>query len=163
MNILALDIATSTGYAVMRNGALSSGQKSFRNNPGNAVNQLFCKWEEWINARMYQDQIDFCGYEYIDFRIKSPEWAQIYLGMKAIMMSAAHKRGIKTKGYTVIDVKRAATGKAKAEKSEMMAAAKAQWPDMEIWGEDQADALWVMFLAVNDIGDFKIKHYGQLF
>ena len=163
MNLIALDIATSTGYAVMRNGAITSGQKSFATYGGQPVNQLFCKWEEWINERMYKDQIDICRYELIDFKFKSPEWQQIYLGMKAIMMSAAHKRGIRTKGYTVLDVKLAATGKPKAGKPEMVAAAKAQWPDIDIYGDDQADALWVMFLAVNDLGDVKIKHHGELF
>ena len=78
-------------------------------------------------------------------------------------MSAAARRNIKTRGYKVRDVKLAATGKAKAGKSNMVAAAKTQWPDQQIIDDNQADALWILYLGCKTLNIVVKKHENELF
>ena len=163
MNILALDLATKTGYAAHLPGGIISGSKSFKALPSQPVGALFSKWDEWINCQLDKTEIEFVAYELVDFRMQNRQWNQIYHGMVAIMMAAAFRRTIGTRGYTVRDIKLAATGKAKATKAEMVAAARAQWLDQAIQDDNQADALWVLYLACKSQGIEQKRHSGELF
>ena len=163
MNILALDLATKIGYAAHLPGGIVSGSKSFKRLPGQPVGVLFAKWDEWIKLMLIAREIEFVAYELVDFQMQNRQWNQIYHGMVAIMMAACSRRNIDTRGYTVRDIKLAATGKAKAEKAEMIASARIQWPDQAIQDDDQADALWVLYLACKSQGIEQKKHSGELF
>jgi len=163
MNIGAFDIARQVGFAFrVPDRKLISGSKLFNYLPGQPVNQLFCKWQLWIDPTIKSFELDYVTYELIDFPMSS-DWARIYIGMVSIMQAAAYKHGAKTKGYVVKDVKKAATGNFKADKLEMIRTAKAQFPDQNIVDDNQADALWVMYLAVNDLTEHKIRHCEELF
>jgi len=164
MSILALDLSgKNTGFArYLKDGLIESGSKGFSPLKGQPVNALFCKWSLWISAELDKKPADWVTYELIDFPM-GHAWGNIYRGMVAIMMAEAFKRGAQTRCYTVLDIKKAATGKAKAQKVDMKRTARAQFPCQNIIDDDQADALWVMYLAVNDLTEHKIKHCEELF
>lgn len=162
MNILALDLATQTGYAAQLGQATVSGTKSFKPLSSQSVGALFAKWEKWINYELDGKAIEFLAYELINFELQTRAWRQIYFGMTGIMFAAAHRRNIGTRGFTVLDVKLVATGKARADKPDMIASARIQWPHQSIIDDNQADALWVLFLACKSQGQ-EIKHANELF
>jgi len=161
MNILALDLATQCGYAAQLGQMTVSGSKSFKALPSQPVAALFAKWHIWINLELDEKQIDFIGYELVDFKMLNRQWNQIYFGMVAIMMAAAFRRNIDTRGYIVRDIKLAASGKPKASKELMKSSAQVQWPDQVITDDNQADALWVLYLACKSHG-VHIRHSGEL-
>ena len=163
MNILALDLATKTGYAAHLPTGIISGSKSFKALPGQPVGTLFSKWDEWLDTYLFKHEINFVAYELIDWNIINPDFRQIYIGMKSILQGKAFYRGADTRGYTVRDIKLAATGKAKAEKADMIASARIQWPDQAIQDDNQADALWVLYLACKSQGIEQKRHSGELF
>ena len=97
----------------------------------------------------------------IDFQM-SPEWAEIYHGMLAITQRHAYGWGADVKGYTVIDIKRSATGKAKADKDEMIRTARLMWPDQQIVDDNQADALWLLYTCMRSLDIVVPKHPEML-
>ena len=87
----------------------------------------------------------------------------MYLGMTAIIRGTCFNHNITSRGYTVRSIKLAATGKAKADKPEMISSARAQWPEQTIIDDNQADALWVLYVAMVSLGMPVGKHAGELF
>jgi len=160
MNILALDLAKQVGHAQFLSGWIHSGSDSFSPLPGQPKEVLFAKWDKWIHDRIKLEDIRAIGFELVDFQM-SREWAEIYHGMVAIMYAAAVKRGIKAKGYSVRDIKMAATGQAKATKSEMVRTARLMWPDQQIIDDNQADALWVLYVCMRDL-DIAVKKHPEM-
>ncbi len=59
---------------------------------------------------------------------------------------------IEFKGYSPTEIKRHATGKGNADKDAMTNAAFARWPDKRITSCDEADALWLLDLAMEEFG-----------
>lgn len=57
--------------------------------------------------------------------------------------------GIEYRGYSPSEIKRHATGKGTANKQAMLEAARAKWPHVKIERDDQADALWLLDLAMS--------------
>jgi len=163
MNILALDLAKQVGHAAYLDGQIESGTRPFAPFTGQPIGALFSKWDTWIEWKLRENDIDFVAYELIDWNIINRDWRQIYMGMKAILMSNAYRLRIDARGYVVRDIKRAATGKAKAEKPDMIRTARARWPDQTIIDDNQADALWVMYLACKTKGIDMGKHPEELF
>jgi len=163
MNILVIDIATRIGHAQYIDGDINSGTKSFAGLPGQPIGALFEKWTIWLVAQLDDNRMDLIGYELVNFPINSRAYEMIYHGMVGIMLAEAYKRGIETRGWTVIKVKQAATDSAKATKRGMIAAARAQWPNQNIVDDNQADALWVLYLAMGAMKIPQKKHYSELF
>ena len=162
-SILTLDLAKAVGWACLKGDqSLTSGHRSFAPLPGQKVGALFYKWAAWLDIRTKTHGIKFVAYELVDFRMQNRHWVQMYHGMTAILMAKCEAHGIEYRGYTVADIKHAATGKKKASKPDMIRAARAQWPDQHVIDDNQADALWVLWLAMKDCG-IDLKHEEELF
>jgi len=157
MNILALDLAKQVGSAKWiddsnRMNDMSSGTKSFAPLRGQGVEALFGKWDVWVNSEIEKYYIDHVAYELIDWKIQNKDWRAMYLGMTGILRAACFNRRIDCRGYPVRDIKFAATGKNKAQKPDMIRTAKLMWPEQSIVDDNQADALWVLYVAMKSLG-----------
>ena len=163
MNILALDLAKQVGFArhFSNSGMTSSGSKSFAPRRGQSVGALFAKWQLWMDDTIRLHEFNYVAYELIDWQIQGYEWREMYLGMIAIIQARCFISGINCKGYTVRDIKLAATGQAKAEKSEMVRTARLMWPDQQIIDDNQADALWVLYVCMRDL-DIEVKKHPEM-
>ena len=167
MNILALDLARQVGFAAWQDDSnrmnhLSSGTKSFAPLRGQGVEALFGKWQIWLDDQLERTDTDLVAYELIDWKILNKDWRAMYLGMTAIIRGTCFNHNVESRGYTVRDIKMAATGKAKAEKPEMMRTARAMWPEQTIIDDNQADALWVLYVAMKSKGVEVRKHPEML-
>ena len=171
MNILALDLAKQTGFALFLEDndrmsvepELLSCTKSFSPLPGQDVSALFGKFSIWLDKELDGKQIGHVAYELVNWKIINKDWRIMYLGMTAIIRGACFNRQITSRGYPVQDVKMAATGKAKADKPEMISSARAQWPEQTIIDDNQADALWVLYVAMVSLDMPVGKHVDMLF
>jgi len=148
--ILALDIATLAGWAKLyRSGLVESGSSKFSPKPGQAPGYRFMKWQQWLEIQIVK--VDYVAFELVKQPHQTRAAAHVYHGMSAILEAVCAKRGVRCIGYTVQDIKRAASGKGSASKETMISTAKKQWPDQKIADDNQADALWIMFLAARSI------------
>jgi Holliday junction resolvasome RuvABC endonuclease subunit len=59
---------------------------------------------------------------------------------------------VQYKGYSATTIKKHACNYGQANKEKMIAAARAKWPGVPITSEDQADAMWVLDHACQDLG-----------
>jgi len=169
MNILALDLARQTGIALFLEDSdrmatepeLLSGTKSFKPLQSQGTEALFGKFSMWIGNEIESKQIDHVAYELINWKIIGKDWRIMYLGMTAIIRGACFNRGITSRGYPVKDVKLAATGKNKAEKPEMIRTARLMWPEQTIVDDNQADALWVLYVAMKSL-DMPVRTHPEM-
>jgi Holliday junction resolvasome RuvABC endonuclease subunit len=65
------------------------------------------------------------------------------------------------RGYSPSEIKRWATGKGNADKDRVANAAIHRWPDTKFECWDQADALWLLDLAVRDLALASPRGAGQ--
>jgi len=163
MNILALDLAKQVGYAqyIKLSDDITSGSKSFAPLRGQSVMALFGKWSDWIRVQIGSHKFDCVAFELIDWNIREQAWREMYLGMIAIIQAECHNNHFDCKGYSVRDIKLAATGQAKAQKGEMVRTARLMWPDQQIIDDNQADALWVLYVCMRDL-DIAVKKHPEM-
>lgn len=90
---------------------------------------------------------------YEDARGVSKIHSEILFGMTGILKMIAYDEAIQMVGFDQTTVKKALTGKGNALKPEMVAAAKARWPELGITTDDEADALGVGLCFINLVGE----------
>ena len=120
--VLALDIATTTGWAASRNGAIATGVMRFRvgEHPGERP-ALFRRW--LTEQKSYLGGIDFIAYE--DAFRQPGKAAAVFQQFVGVMLAWAfhHQVGVLPVGVSAI--KKFATEHGNAGKAEMIAAARA--------------------------------------
>lgn len=149
--ILALDLATKTGWCVSdrETGYVASGvidatpAKPRKGQPPPHPGRRF---DTFLDA-LFAACVNPYTFEAIIFedvkRNAGRSAALVYCGLLAITQATAYRQRVPCIGVGVYDVKRAAVGKARATKNEMIAAANEAWPDVDIIDDNEADAMWL--------------------
>lgn len=142
--ILALDLATLTGYAytdgrTVSSGTWNLGRDSF---PHLRARRLQQHIEELHRRR----PIEKIAYEKV-MRNVSYQSAQHYHAFVCAVEEWAHQHFVTTKGVGVTRIKMHATGRGNADKTAMMAAAKQRgWHFSD---DNECDALWLLSLVLS--------------
>ncbi len=142
MKLLALDLATHTGYAFESDaGILHFGTWDFSPKRSDSSGMRFvrfeselnCLWEVYPFTQVYFEEVGFA---------KTTQAAQVWGGFAAVLMAWCEKRKVRYQGVPVSTLKKHATGKGNADKAKMVAAAEAQgW---KVGDDNQADACWLL-------------------
>lgn len=74
-------------------------------------------------------------------------------GMWHLVMNGVDQRGIRWIEVTPTGLKKYATGKGNAGKDEVLAAAIRRFPEVEVTGNDEADALWLAAIGADLLGE----------
>ena len=143
MKILALDLATQTGWASEAGGIVTSGTISFKAKGKEGKGFRFMKFQSWLWEIISVEKPDRVFFEDVKNHAGVLA-AHAYGGYLAMMQAALDSRGITYRGIGVGQIKKVATGKGNASKDEMVEAAKARWPDQDITDNNVADALWIL-------------------
>jgi Holliday junction resolvasome RuvABC endonuclease subunit len=149
--ILAIDPGTHCGWAVtMRTGVISSGTWDLRPNRYEGAGM------RWLRLRSFLDQtaplsLDLVAYEEVRHHA-GVDAAHIYGGIVSVLQSWCETLKIPYTALPVGTIKKHATGKGNAKKDAMLAAARERWPGQMVADDNQADALWIMDLAVKQYG-----------
>lgn len=147
--ILALDLATVTGWAVNSCNIVTSGTISFKGSRFEGGGMRFLRFRKWLREMLANEKPEAVYYEEVR-RHLSTDSAHIHGGLLAILQAECEAKGIPYAGIPVGTIKKQATGKGNADKGAMIAAAAARWPDQVIEDDNQADALWIMACAENE-------------
>lgn len=147
MSILAIDLATTTGWALSSHGVITSGTISFKGSRYEGGGMRFLRFRNWLRELLDLEKPSVVYYEEVR-RHLSTDSAHIYGGLLAHLQAELELREIPYCGLPVGTIKKVATGKGNASKSEMVAAAKAKWPDQDIKDDNCADALWILHTGI---------------
>jgi crossover junction endodeoxyribonuclease RuvC len=154
---LALDLATKTGFAIVRaDGRIESGMVKIAPRANEGEGQRWVRFRAWlVEMKAANPELGRLVYEEITFigsfggQPNSGHWLQIYGGMKAILQAFGEHHRIPYGGVNVSRVKKAWTGKGNAKKPEMIARCK----ELGFRPEDdnEADAIALLHVALDRV------------
>lgn len=149
-NILALDIASATGWAVsMTSGSgadavteVQSGTNIVTVYTSEGDGGRYVRFENWCFTMIEKYKPEVVYYEEVH-RIFGPGvgQARLYFSFRSMLLAACSRRNVKVVGISVGDNKVIATDNGAASKPEMIAAARRFFPDQVVKDDNQADAL----------------------
>lgn len=149
--VLALDLATTTGWAVDASGIVTSGSQCFRRFEGarlrraQHIGEPFASFHRWLAEKIRTDKPDVIVYEEAGF-FKSVTAVRIAYGLRGILYAQAAARALPVTGYAPAAVKKHWTGKGNAQKPAMIAAARRRHPEIDLTDDNEADALALLSL-----------------
>jgi Holliday junction resolvasome RuvABC endonuclease subunit len=146
MAILALDLATQTGWAYSSAGHVTSGSEGFHLKKKELPGARFLKFRSWLRDQFEIIKPDKVVYEEV-MRWSSGAAAKCYCGLLAILMAECESKGIKYQGVHVGTIKKAATSKGNATKEQMIEAAVALGYSPK--DDNQADAIHLLRIFLN--------------
>ena len=149
--VLALDMATSTGWALHVPGRpVTSGTQRFDLSRGETNGMRFLRFARWLRELGADlGPGDVIAFERAHHR--GGPATEVGVGLMAHMMSVAAERGCETLPIHTATLKKHATGAGNAGKDLMVAAADKRWgrrPETD----DEADALCVLAWALETCG-----------
>lgn len=145
-NILAIDIGTTTGWALgLRDGKLRSGSESFAPRRNDGPGQRWLKFQAWLGQRaQIAGEIQAIYYERV-LRHTAVQAAHVYGGFEAHLQAWADRNRVRLVGVPVPVIKKSATGKGNANKDAMVAAMRER--GHRVVDDNHADALALLEYA----------------
>lgn len=149
--ILALDLGTTTGWALRPSGGLiTSGTASFRNGRFDGGGMRYLRFTNWLGElERLSGPIAAIWFEEVR-RHAGTDAAHVFGGLMASLTSWAELRGIPYQGVPVGTIKKHATGKGNAPKQAMIDAARAQ--GFSPADDNEADAIAILLWSIETNG-----------
>lgn len=145
--ILAIDLGTTTGWATLCDGTITSGSQSFKPQRFEGGGMRFLKFKRWLaDTKACTDGIDAVYFEEVR-RHAGVDAAHAYGGFLAHLTAWCEHHQIPYQGVPVGTIKKHATGKGNAGKLLMFAAAKVRGYDPI--DDNEADALALLDWAMS--------------
>lgn len=142
MRILALDLATSTGWAYKDRDFVCSGVWDFKKKKKEVDGDRLRKLFDELNKFHRLEKFELVAYE----RPGNLEGhaRKVLPAFQAVTELWCSLNSLPVVLVPATKVKKHATGNGRAKKEEMMNAARRNWPGVQLQTHDQADALWVL-------------------
>jgi len=154
VRILAIDPGTHCGWALIQNGVLMSGVWNLASRRFEGGGMRFVRLRSQLHdVRASVGRLDLVALEEVR-RHLGTDAAHCYGGIVATVQAWCEEQDPPVP-YTAIPVgtiKKRATGNGNCGKPAMVAAARARWPEQEVANDDQADALWLLECARDELG-----------
>lgn len=150
-SILALDLGTTTGYAI-RGGdaAIVSGTVSFRPSRYDGGGMRYLRFRAWLDALAADaGEIGAVHFEEVR-RHLSTDSAHVHGGLLATLTAWCEQRAIAYQGVPVGTIKRHVTGKGNADKATVVAAIRAR--GFAPADDNEADAIAILLWAIETQG-----------
>ncbi|WP_425385504.1 hypothetical protein [Tepidamorphus gemmatus] len=149
--ILALDLGTSTGWAIRgHDGLITSGIVSLRPGRFDGGGMRYLRFTNWLTeidrlsgpiAAIWSEEVR---------RHAGTDASHIYGGLMATLTAWAELRGVPYEGVPVGTIKRHASGKGNADKAAMVAAVRAR--GFRPADDNEADAIALLLWAIETKG-----------
>ncbi|MFH1147463.1 MAG: hypothetical protein V1736_07125 [Pseudomonadota bacterium] len=140
MDTLAIDPGTITGWALLRGSQILSGTWDLKGSRWEGGGMRFVRLRNYLHEIGKVDQVLFEEVR----RHLGTDAAHVFGGMIATIQAWCEDNQIPYQAIPVGTIKRMATGKGNADKTAMLEAARAKWPDQQVRDDNQADALWLL-------------------
>ncbi len=145
--ILALDLGTTTGWALRGNdGHITGGSESFRPQRFEGGGMRYLRFKRWLTEiKQSFEGIDCLVFEEVRRHV-GVDAAHAYGGFLATLTTWCEHHQIPYQGIPVGTIKKHATGKGNASKDEMVAAVRARGHQPA--DDNEADALALLHWAI---------------
>lgn len=140
--LLALDLGTQTGWALLHQGRITSGTMSFKNDRYQGGGMRYLRFRRWLD-----DMTNLTGpmtevyFEEVR-RHLGVDASHVYGGFLATLTAWCEQQDIPYQGVSVGTIKRHVTGKGNASKQDMLEVIKAKGYAPQ--DDNEADALALM-------------------
>ncbi|NHB77624.1 crossover junction endodeoxyribonuclease RuvC [Rhodobacter calidifons] len=151
MSILALDLGTRTGWALLtRDRAITTGVVEFKQDRWQGGGMRFLRFRAWLDeVHQLSGGFDQLIYEQVR-RHAGTDASHLYGGWLAILEVWCEQNSVAYQGVPVGTIKRHATGKGNAPKEAMIAAARAR--GFSPADDNEADAIAILHWALETNG-----------
>ncbi len=143
--VLALDLATTTGWAARTDGRIVSGTVEFRPRRFEGGGMRYLRFRRWLaETKASLGNIDEIVFEEVRGH-RGVDAAHVYGGFLATLTAWCEHHGIPYRSVPAGTIKRHATGKGNAPKNAVVAAMQAR--GFEPTDDNEADALAILLWA----------------
>jgi len=149
--ILSLDLGTQTGWALRQpDGAITSGVEAFKPGRFEGGGMRFLRFKRWLTElKQTTDGLDAVYFEEVR-RHAGVDAAHLYGGFLAHLSAWCEHHAIPYQGVPVGTIKKHATGKGNAGKTDMVNAMRAR--GFQPVDDNEADALALLLWALAQEG-----------
>lgn len=148
--VLALDLGTKTGWAFgssLDPSVVVHGWQDFSPGKFSGGGMRYLKFENWLADIVTQSHVTEVVYEGVRRHVGT-DAAHVYGGLMATLTKFCEKCALPYAALPVQTIKKWATGKGNAKKSEMVAVVRS-WGYIGVTSEDQADAIAILHCWVS--------------
>jgi Holliday junction resolvasome RuvABC endonuclease subunit len=152
MTVLAIDIATRTGFAILRaDGSIESGVMTFAIARHEHEGHRFIRFRHWLmEVKHAHETLERIAFENVVHVGEGQAYAaQLYGGFRACMLMFCAHHGIPQAAYNVGTIKKAWTGQGNAKKDQMVARCKELGFNPR--DDNEADAIALLHLACDRV------------
>jgi Holliday junction resolvasome RuvABC endonuclease subunit len=147
MKILALDLGTKTGWAMLEGGRIESGVQISDVKRGESPGMRYIRFNRWLEE-IADPKPDVIVFEQAHHRGGAATETAAGFSTRVLEFCARH--GIEHSSVHSATLKKFATGSGRAEKADMIARARERFkPDLA--DDNEADALWILEWARREI------------
>ena len=146
MALLALDLGTSMGFAIFKEGKFISGTKKLGTYK-ERFGARFHEFRKWLLNIIEKHKIESVYFERV-YGHKGVEASHCYGGFMYTLASVCFQQNIPCVSFSVQAIKKFMTEKSNASKEEMISAVKCKGFNPET--DDEADAIAIMLLALKE-------------
>lgn len=149
--ILALDCATKTGFALVKDGKIiESGTMDFSKRRGESNGAMFLRFRQWLSVTLQRTPgVSLLVYEQAHHRGGAP--TEVGVNMTGRVQEIGAAMGIEYVPVETRTLKKWATGKGNADK-EAMIAASVKYLGRQPEDDNEADAVLMAMYAHEDYG-----------
>lgn len=151
MNILALDLGTRFGFAILFNGTFLSGTKQL----SKAFGRRFAEFQKWLKDTIYKYRIEEVCFDRVRRHIGT-DAAHVYGGFMCMLSAVCHELGLLCRGFEVSVIKKNMTGNGRATKSMVVKAAQLLGFDPD--DDNEADAIAVLLCRLKSPSKNRTRH-----
>ena len=144
MSVLALDLGTTTGFAIFKDGSIISGVKKLQHSKS-APGLRFLHFRNWLIEIIKSHEIEKIFYERV-YRHLGTDASHCFGGFLYHMAAVCEEFQIPYIGFPVGSIKKAATGRGNATKEEMIKAAF--YNGFKPKDHNESDALAILLMAI---------------
>jgi Holliday junction resolvasome RuvABC endonuclease subunit len=145
MKILALDIATKTGWRT----ETSSGVWDLKVNRGESEGMRVVRFKAKVRELIDLEKIELISYERPAGQHKSS--IMVASEMIGVLKDLCIEKGIEYASYSSSEIKKFATGKGNSGKPVMIHFAQKKHPEIHIIDDNHADAIHLYDLTIKDL------------
>jgi Holliday junction resolvasome RuvABC endonuclease subunit len=139
--ILALDLATLTGYALGADSITLSGTQSFAPEKNAHPATRFAKFNRWLAFMLKSYDFNLIAYEAPHYR--GGPATEVLVGLSTRVEEHAAEANIRCVKVHSLTLKKFATGNGRADKAEMLIQASVMWPAKKFSDDNECDACWI--------------------
>lgn len=148
LRILALDLATRTGWA-HSSGPYGTWDLSVRRDESGGMRLI--RFDGKLDEIRRNVGVDLVVFEAARHAAVGMQGALVIQSeLQGVLKLWAEGNGVEYRAYSPSEIKKHATGKGNADKALMLTTAQAKWGN--VTSHDEADALWLLDLAKKDLG-----------